>query len=325
MKQAHQQFRFKIRRAIEDFFISHSFLHAEVPLLTDYRIPESHIAPFKTHKSDPYGQDHALELIPSPEVYLKPLLAGGWDSLFCFSRCFRNSEQNGAHHNPEFTMLEYYLKGGNYIDSLKLTEKLLESLPVELPLSCRPPFKRISVEEAFRSYAGFSLIEAAQNNRLLEAVRSIGLSPSADSTAEELFNLTMVARIEEALPKDQPVVLIDYPAFVSTTAADTEEPFWSQRWELYLNGIETANCYTERASRKEMESYLTEERKWVRHESEQERRDASARDDDYARQFDRFPACSGTAIGFDRLLMALSGASNIDEILLFPDKKPVLS
>lgn len=325
MKRQLQQIRQKLYRLIEDFFNAKGFLGVEVPTLSSYLIPESHIEKFTTIQTNPYGPDRELSLIPSPEVFLKKLISQGWGDLYCISRCYRNSEQMGRIHNPEFTMLEFYKMGANYLDSLALFQELVSFLTENLPsrdvtvsLPITQPFEMISIEEAFLRFVGFSLMNESQNGSLDAAVRSIGLNPSPDASLEELFNLTLVARIEESLPKDHPVVLYDYPSFVSTTAALCDNPFWSQRWELYIEGIELINCYSERTSVQEMKDYCLAERKL---------REGSALglprgDRDYCDLFRDFLVSSGGAVGVDRLLMAFTGVGEIESILLFPEKDP---
>ncbi len=295
MKAHYQKLRKKIYRIIEDYFDNEGFTGVELPNLASYLIPESHIAHFSTQQTSPYSESKELFLLPSPELYLKSLIAKGWGNLYCISKSFRNSEQSGKLHNPEFTMLEFYELNANYIDNLNRTQALFalltskEAAFINSPLT--KPILRLTIDEAFLKYAGHSVKECQ---------------------CEEDFNYIMVSKIEESLPKDCPVALIDYPSFVPTTAAPCDDPFFCQRWELYVNGIELCNCYTERATEEAMIEYMQRDKKKA----------LSSFDKAYCSLFNHFPACTGNAIGLDRLLMALTGAKTINEVILFPEKDP---
>jgi lysyl-tRNA synthetase class 2 len=260
---------------------------------------------------------------------MKKLIARHKVSMYQICRCFRNGEQEGRMHNPEFTMLEYYIMDAGYLDSLSLTEALFthlldaQALNAVLPPGAqsrmRPPFLRITVEEAFRRWAGFSLEEAAAKGRdFLEAQgRRLGLDPPGGLDAAALYDLIFVHAVESELPGDRPVVLMDYPAFVPCLARKKAGTACRERWELYVNGIELANCYSEETDPENVRDFFLDEAA---------KKEGSALvhhtvDPDYYRIFsppgDAFPRCSGTAMGIDRLIMALTGSSCISQVTPF--------
>jgi lysyl-tRNA synthetase class 2 len=261
---------------------------------------------------------------------MKKTIARHRQSIYQICKCFRNGESSGRFHSPEFTMLEYYTMGANYLDSLALTEELFSFL-LATPLAFRdpasvsdvaPPFERISMEEAFAKWAGFNLFDvvnvdaAEQNVGLAREARRLGLNPLADLGIPELYDLIFIHCVEPSLPRNKPVVLMDYPAFVPCLAKKSPQGGTVERWELYVRGIELANCFSEETDPAQVRSFF---------EAEKVQKEKSALirhpvDDDYWKLFrgDSFPPCSGVALGLDRLIMALTGHSSIDGVLPFP-------
>ena len=161
--------------AIRSFFTEKNYLEVETPLLAPALIPESAIEVFRTRFENPYRPARDLYLIPSPELWMKRLVAAGYGNIFQICKAFRNAESLGRLHNPEFTILEYYTTGAGYMDSLTLTEDLfayivnvclekiprLTQSPAETLARLAPPFRRLTMAQAFREYAGLSQIGRA--------------------------------------------------------------------------------------------------------------------------------------------------------------------
>ncbi|MDR2181042.1 MAG: LysR family transcriptional regulator, partial [Treponema sp.] len=201
-----------------------------------------------------------------------------------------------------------------YLDSLALTEELFDALPARGRFP-RGPFDRLTMEEAFVRYAGFSLERAAAGGTeaLAEEARQLGLDPAPGLGTAALYDLVFIHAVEPCLRGDRVIALLDYPAFVPTLAKKNAAG-GAERWECYYNGIELANCYSEEDDCSAVRAYF---------EAEGKAKAASALvphdlDDDYWRIFTRFPRCSGVALGVDRLIMALWGVSGIDAVLPFP-------
>ncbi|MDR2049538.1 MAG: LysR family transcriptional regulator [Treponema sp.] len=348
--------RARIIREIRAFFDAKNYLETDTPLLSPDLIPESCLEVFQTELLRPRGSRTAgqkLYLVPSPEIWMKKLIARHRVSMYQICKCFRNGEQEGRMHNPEFTMLEYYTMDADYLDSLSLTEelfgRLLEtfggsapgtgqsgngragglsgngsaggSLPDNKP-SLAPPFLRITVEEAFRRWAGFSLTETAARRPALRAeARRLGLEPPPDLDIPALYDLIFIHAVENRLPKDRPVVLMDYPAFVPCLAQEKTAPDGNpvrERWELYVNGIELANCYSEETDPEKVRDFFVQETA----KKEQSALVKHKVDEDYRKIFagangKPFPRCSGTAMGLDRLVMILTGTSSIRSVIPF--------
>jgi lysyl-tRNA synthetase class 2 len=347
MDLAQLEVRARIIREIRAFFDEKNYLETDTPLLSPDLIPESCLEVFQTELARPRGSRAAgqkLYLVPSPEIWMKKLIARHRVNMYQICKCFRNGEQEGRLHNPEFTMLEYYTMDADYLDSLSLTEelfsRLLETFGGPAGLSSpaglsglsesgpaggglAPPFLRITVEEAFRRWAGFPLAETAAGGKpALEAeARRLGLEPLPGLGIPALYDLIFIHAVECKLPKDRPVALMDYPAFVPCLAREKTGPAGNasrERWELYINGIELANCYSEETDPEKVRDFFARETA----EKEQSALVQHKVDRDYWKIFalangKTFPRCSGTAMGLDRLIMALTGTSSIDSVIPF--------
>lgn len=306
-------------RGIRDFFGQRGYLEVETPVLSAGLIPESPIEIFETTFYHEFQGDRPLYLIPSPEVHMKKLIAQGSGDIFQITKSFRNSEQMGPWHNPEFTMLEWYSMEADYMDSLARTEELFEALTApESPRSIRPPFRRMSVQEAFRSHAGFDLAETQSAAALKERAKSLGLLSHGSDGAESwesIYHQIFLTLVEPKLPTDRPLVLYDYPRQIATLAKDIRGAPWKERWELYVQGIEIANCYSEETDARKVEEFFRREA-LLKASSALTAPDI---DSQFLEMFsDGFPECSGVAMGIDRLIMALSGEKKIEGVIFFP-------
>jgi lysyl-tRNA synthetase class 2 len=255
-------------------------------------------------------------------------------NVFQISKCYRNYESLGAVHNPEFTMLEYYTMNASYKDSAALTEELFAHLSsaANMPPSLSPPFTRMTMDAAFESFAGFRLSDARNNvpelctaEQLAGHARRLGIAESAanpfDAWAwDDLYELILAHAVEPKLPRGRPVLVTDYPARVPCLAKDIGagqgEPLWKERWELYADGIELANCYSEETCPRKVKEYF---------EREGRIKDKSALvphayDTDYWKIFESprgHLEFSGVALGVDRLAALMTGSRAIESVMPF--------
>ncbi len=306
--------RSEIIRETENFFIENNYLQVETPLLSPHLIPESHLEVFASKMTNPYGEDKDYYLTPSPEIWMKKLLAQGSGSIFQISKSFRNSEQTGFHHNPEFTMLEWYTTGTDYSGSVMITEALLKHLSQKFDCpGIAPPIMNISMKELFLQYTSIDIEKHGSTAELIDAVEKAGYGRKEGYTWADAFNSLFLCEVEPEIPKDRPVLITDYPEQIPCLAKRSRKGPWFQRWELYLDGIETANCYTEETDKKLVDRFFREQRlqktkALVPHHVEES----------YTEIFDgRFPECSGVALGIDRLVMAITGTKRIQDIISF--------
>jgi lysyl-tRNA synthetase class 2 len=319
-------------REIRSFFDQRNYLELDTPLLAPDLIPETCLEVFETNYAPPPGSKtrsaRPYWLIPSPEIWMKKLIARHRVSMYQICKCFRNGESTGRLHSPEFTMLEYYTMDADYRDSLALTEELFSRLlERRAETTLRPPFLRLSMEDAFVRYAGFSLFEAVEQGTLAAEARRLGLDPRPELDIPALYDLIFIHAVEPALPRDRVAALLDYPAFVPCLAQKSRDGRTVERWELYARGVELANCYSEARDPAEIRRYFEQEGR----EKTQSALVPHSIDDDYWKNFlpqnegsppdgkgQGFPRCSGVAMGLDRLLMVLFGRSSIDAALPFP-------
>jgi lysyl-tRNA synthetase class 2 len=277
-----------LMQSIRAFFHSEGFIEVETPIRMKTPCMELHI------DAEPSG---SRWLRTSPELYHKKLLAQGADKIFEIGKCFRQGERGDLHH-PEYTMLEWYRAGGDYSTMLFDIQRLLFRV---LNPVC-PDFKIFhgdweirTIAEVYGQFAGWNPVEYFDADR---------------------FDLDMVEKIEPALPKNVPVILKDYPSECCALARlKPNNPAVAERWELYLNGIEIANAYSELTDPAEQRARFGkwgEQRKTVG-------KTVYPVDEEFIRCLENMPPAGGCALGLDRLFMALLGAESLDDILPFRD------
>jgi lysyl-tRNA synthetase class 2 len=329
--------RARIIRRVREFFDHKDYLEVDTPLLSPNLIPETCLEVFETAYLAPAGSSRKQEplwLVPSPEVWMKKILARQRTSLYQICKCFRNCESTGRIHSPEFTMLEYYTVDADYRDSLDLTGELFAALIGDVGVSrtggdnAASQFDRITMAEAFSRWAGFDLYgAAAQGAGAMEAeARRLGLEPPPGLNTAALYDLIFIHAVEPRLPQDRITAIMDYPAFVPCLAKKSPDGKTVERWELYWQGLELANCYSEETNPEAVRRYFAVEGELKNRGS----RVPHAIDGDYWKLFlpqkngtgrrdsSPFPRCSGVALGLDRLIMALTGRAAIDSVLPFP-------
>ena len=306
--------RAKIIQQTRSFFEEKKYLEVDTPLLAPDLIPESCLEVFQTQRITPGGAEaRPCWLVPSPEIWMKKIIAQYRVNIFQICKCFRNGESCGHLHSPEFTMLEYYTVDAGCMDSLALTEELFAYLS---PGSAS--FKRITVAEAFGRWAGFDLFAAAGTKDGMETeARRLGLDPPPGLGIPALYDLIFIHAVEPEIKNMGLLALLDYPAFVPCLAKKNGRTV--ERWELYADGIELANCFSE-------ETDPVEVRRFFESEAVSKEKTALIRhhvDHNYWKIFQGmddqgFPPCSGVALGLDRLVMYYTGKSSIDAVLPFP-------
>ncbi len=298
------------------FFQKKGFVEVETPTLSPFLIPEPTINSFKSEFISDFRDKKDFFLIPSPEVFMKELIASGSPSIFQISKCFRNNEQIGFEHNPEFSMLEYYTLNEDDRYSIDLTEEMLRNTNVGNPSLFSDEKIVLSMEEAFLKYAGFDLEKTQEIKSIQYEAKRLGIRYSKDDSWEDTFNRIFLTLVEPSLPKDKRVYLKDYPEKIECLAENYKDRPYKKRWEMYFKGIEVANCYTEETNKASIAERLGSEQKKL----EKSRKGTCHVISPYNSLFSELDmkASSGVALGLDRLLMIEMEKRNIDEVLLFP-------
>ncbi|TMA25047.1 MAG: EF-P lysine aminoacylase GenX [Deltaproteobacteria bacterium] len=319
--------RSRLARALRDGLEARGYLEAETPIAVPFAGQEPHLRPFETIFTPDLPSDvegaRRLHLHTSPEYAMKRLLAReGFSRCYQLARVFRDGEAS-ATHNPEFTLLELYAAPGDATAIMADLEQLIAEGARALngraqapgrrrPIDLEPPFERLTCREAFSRHAGFDPLPL-DAEALAQAARTTGVRTSPGASWDDLFTQLLIDKVEPSLGIEKPTYLTDYPA--SQAALARIKPGGvADRFELYAGGLELANGFSELNDSSEQRKRL---------EAEQRQRAALGRevfplDEKFLAALDRMPDAGGVAVGFDRLLMLLSGARTIAEVLLFP-------
>jgi elongation factor P--(R)-beta-lysine ligase len=324
--------RARLSAAVRAFLSGRGYEEVETPCLVPAPGMEPHIdafcAPFVPGGG---GAPTPLWLHSSPEYAMKRLLADGFHRTFQLARVFRNGEVS-ATHNPEFTMLELYQAGADYERVMQDVEALVEHAARALtggtvvraggrPLELAAPYERLTVAEAFHDHVEVDLLACAGDvTRLRAALRARGLDGGAASDSfDDLFFRLFLDRVEPPLAASgRPVYVVDWPApMAALSRVKASDPRVAERFELYAGGLELANGFSELTDAAEQRRRLEEERAL----RVKLGRPAYPLDERFLEAVGRMPEAGGVAIGLDRLLMLLTGAASIDEVLLFPARE----
>lgn len=309
--------------ALRRFFADQGYEEVETPILIPAPGMEPHITAFEVPfvPETDVGSRRTLYLHTSPEYAMKRLLADGMGPIFQLARVFRNGEVSG-HHNPEFTLLEFYRPHADYHRIMEELEGALEAADAAVgsgtgPFS-RRPYERLTVRDAVMRETGIDLRVAHDGPRLRQAALEAGIRVGDAQSFEDVFFHLFLQKVEGTLGRGRPTFLIEYPAsMASLSRLKREDPTVAERVELYLDGVELANGFSELVDPQEQRSRLEEERTF---------RGTSGRpqyplDERFLEAVGRMPPSGGIAVGLDRVLMLLLGAASIDEVLLFPARE----
>jgi elongation factor P--(R)-beta-lysine ligase len=295
-KRPQMELRARLLRSARNYFWEQGFLEVQTPILAGELAPETHIEPI------PVGQKGFLTT--SPELYMKRLLASGYEKIFQISAAFRKGERGRLHH-PEFTILEWYRSNADYEALQHDCTKLIAAICMDAGrwpgwvfqdrwIEVSGDWKSYTVQEAFLRFAGWDPVIEADQTR---------------------FDTDLVEKVEPHLGFPQPCILKDYPANQAALARlKPGDSSVAERFELYWAGIELANGFSELI-------HSGEQR--LRFEAVIETRRQSGRaplpfPETFLESMGYLPPCAGIALGIDRLVMLLANASELDQVVAFP-------
>lgn len=293
-KKNYLDLRARLIQNIRLYFINHDFLEVETPLRIPAPAPEEHIEAIPSA---------GWFLQTSPELCMKRLLAAGYSSIFQICKCFRDAER-GNMHLPEFTMLEWYVSGFNYLRLMDQCEEML--IEVFSKMGCgenlawqnqninlAPPWEKITVAEAFSRYAKISCDQAI---------------------ADDKFEEIMADCVEPHLGTVRPTFIYDYPSAHSTLAKlKNGNPDIAERFELYIGSLELANGFSELVDAEEQRKRFFDalqaraRKKWRNYPIPEK----------FLSALGKIPAAAGIALGIDRLVMLLTDTKSIDDVVTF--------
>ena len=323
--------RSKVVAAIRQFMIKQQFMEVETPMMHPIAGGAS-ARPFVTHHN---ALDIDMYLRIAPELYLKRLVVGGFERVFEINRNFRN-EGLSPRHNPEFTMMEFYMAYSDYNDLIDFTESLLSSIAKDLcgntalpygehVIEFNGPYTRMTMLAAIQHYTKDNArIQAltyddVKNRQLMaDIAREVGLTVEPFWTCGQLLEEIFGETAEPQLI--QPTFITGYPADISPLARrSNEDSFLTDRFEFFVGGREVANGFSELNDAEDQDA---------RFKAQMDAKDAG---DDEAMQYDEdyiralefgLPPTAGEGIGIDRLVMLFTNAHTIRDVILFPSMRP---
>jgi lysyl-tRNA synthetase class 2 len=315
--------RTRLINSIREFLNQRGALEVDTPVLQS--IPGGAAArPFVTHHN---ALDVPFYLRIANELYLKRLIVGGFDWVYEFSRNFRNEGMDRT-HNPEFTILEFYVAYKDYLWMMETTEQLLEKAAIDVSggtdvklgdktISFKAPFKRVAIFDAIKEHTGFDV--AKMNEEHLRSVcKQLHIPADEKMGKGKLIDAIFGTKCEHHYT--QPTFIIDYPVEMSPlTKKHRDKQGLVERFELLVNGKEIANAYSELNDPLDQRERFEEQVKLM------ERGDDEAMfiDHDFLRALEYgMPPCSGIGFGIDRLCMILTNQHSIQDVLLFPQMRP---
>ncbi|CAM3527441.1 MULTISPECIES: elongation factor P--(R)-beta-lysine ligase [Yersinia] len=303
--------RAAIMAEIRRFFADRGVLEVETPAMSQATVTDIHLSPFETRFVGPGAADGmTLYMMTSPEYHMKRLLAAGSGSIYQLGRSFRN-EEAGRHHNPEFTMLEWYRPHYDMYRLMNEVDDLLQQI-----LDCSSA-ETLSYQQAFLRHLDVDPL-SADKTQLREAAAKLDLSNIADTEDDRdtLLQLLFTVGVEPHIGREKPAFVYHFPASQASLAEiSTEDHRVAERFEVYFKGMELANGFRE----------LTEANEQLKRFEQDNRRRAvlglpqNPIDVNLIAALQHgMPDCSGVALGVDRLVMLALGAERLSEVMAFP-------
>ena len=311
----------RIIRGIQNYLDSRGFIEVETPVLNPI-LGGAAAKPFITHHN---ALDMDFYLRIATELYLKRLIVGGMEAVYEIGRLFRN-EGMDATHNPEFTTIEAYLAYGDLSDMMQLVEELISKLAMDLlhtteitycgkEISLKAPFKRVHMVDAIKEQTGINFFEITDLDVALKLAKEHNIEvPKHEQSIGHIINLFFEEYVEKTLI--QPTILYGHPIEISPlTKKNPKDPRFTDRFELFINGKEYANAYTE------LNDPIDQKERFINQLKERElgNDEANDMDNDFIEALEYgMPPTGGIGIGIDRLVMLLTGTDTIRDVLLFP-------
>ena len=309
-----------IIKLMRQFMDRHDFLEVETPMMQP-RAGGAVARPFKTHHN---ALDQDLYLRIAPELYLKRLVTGGLERVYEINRNFRN-EGISTFHNPEFTMMEFYLSYATYEDLMSFTEELFVFIAQNIfnglrftyqgsEIDLTPPWRRLSVRDALLQIAGMEPADVSDPAKAIAFARRVG----CDVKETDPHGKILMAIFDELVEKKliQPTFITQYPVAVSPLSRRSNtDPELVDRFELYISGREIANAFSE------LNDPADQRERFIQQLREREAGDDEAHemDEDYVRALEYgMPPTAGEGIGIDRLIMLFTDSASIRDVILFP-------
>ena len=316
--------RTKVFNSMREYFNNAGYMEVETPILQS--IPGGAAArPFITHHN---ALDIPLYLRIADELYLKRLIVGGFEGVYEFSKNFRNEGMDRT-HNPEFTCMEIYVSYKDYNWMMDFTEKMLEKICMDVNgttevkvgdnvINFKAPYKRVTMIDAIKEFTGID-ITGMDTAQLMEVCKQLEIEVDETMGKGKLIDEIFGEKCEGNYI--QPTFIIDYPVEISPLSKRKPgQPHVTERFELFIAGHEYANAFSE------LNDPIDQRERFVQQALERAKGDDEAMmiDEDFCLALEYgMPPTGGIGIGIDRLVMFLTGATSIRDVLFFPTMKPL--
>ena len=315
--------RSQIIKEIRNFLDERDFMEVETPMLVS-NAGGAAARPFETHYN---ALDEDVKLRISLELYLKRLIVGGLERVYEIGRVFRN-EGVDTRHNPEFTLMELYQAYTDYYGMMELTESMFRHLAKKVcgdtlitykgtEIDLGKPFARLTMNDAVKKYAGVDFDEIKTDDEARALAKERGIEIEAHHKRGDIMNLFFDEYCEDKLI--QPVFIMDHPIEISPlTKKKPEDPTKVERFELYINGWEMCNAYSE------LNDPIDQRERFAAQDANAEAGDEEAQhtDEDFLNALEvGMPPTGGIGYGIDRLVMLLTDSEAIRDVIAFPTLK----
>ncbi|MBI4427247.1 MAG: EF-P lysine aminoacylase GenX [Candidatus Magasanikbacteria bacterium] len=345
------ELRFAILKLIREWFWSQGFTEVETPNIVKVPGQEPYLSPMPVKLHNEQGEEFFGYLHTSPEYTMKKMLAAGFDKIFSLGKCYRDYESFGGTHNPEFTMLEWYRVESDYKKIMEDVEELIgfiiQKLMEHRTLNMEHRTKdlcsmlnaqcsiRVSMSDLWEKFVEVDLDECLTSEAMLRLCREKKYDAKDSESYEDLFYRIFLNEIEPKLKEVGGIIIYDYPAkLAALSRLSASDPRYAERFEVYVNGIELANAFSELTDTDEQLKRLKEEQELRRKLG----KEVYNIDEEFLLAVGQMPKSAGIALGVDRLVQIIAAlrhgsprpelgtkagqvCKNIDDVITLPASK----
>lgn len=312
----------EIIKSIREFFWADDFIEPTTPVAMHKMIQEKYLQPVPVRFHDPSGKEFPFYLVTSPEIGLKKILGAGLPKIFQVCPVFRDYEDFGHTHNIEFLMLEWYRSPGGLNEIMNDTEKLVKFIAQKIgvekikangkEIDLMTDWERISMKDLWKKFLDINLDDYLTDETMAGLARSLGYNIQSGEAYENSFYEIFLNKIEPFLGVTKPVMIYDYPLPMSALCRpNPNDPRYVERCECYIAGLELSNAYGELVDAIEQQKRMKENYSF----REKSGLVLSSIDEDLNRAVNEIKSAGGIALGVDRLVMLLTEASDINEVI----------